>query len=104
MSVDVIVTAPGCCMAHNHQFTYNYSPALREAGFPSWRMLNNLRAEFVMLMLNRLRAELDSNRARYESLIKGEGDWGTWETMMSSLRALQGDLERHLADGTVRTL
>lgn len=102
MSVDVTVTAPGCCEAHSHNLTYNYTPALREAGFPSWKMLDNLRADVVALMLGRLRIELNANRARYEPLIRGNGQWGTWDSMMESLEELQKSLDTHAEDGWVR--
>lgn len=95
MSVDVYIIAPGCCEAHNHQFTYNYSPALREAGFPSWDMLNNHRAECFAVMVGRVLITLQQDKDRYGALIRGDGEWGTIETLIDSLRLLLIDLDKH---------
>lgn len=96
MSVDVSVSAD-CCGTHSHQFTYNYTPALREAGFPSWNMLDHLPAQSVCVMVGRVIAEIANPHRRdaYEALIRGGGEWGTLSTLLDQLSAFRSDLLKH---------
>jgi hypothetical protein len=100
MSVDVTVTADGCCDYHSVNFTYNYSPALREAGFPSWKYLEGLPAQTVGMLIGRVQLELATRPEHFESLIRGRGEWGTMATLNESLTELLGYCGRH-PDGTV---
>lgn len=95
MSVDVTIETLGCCAAHNHQFTSNYTPALREAGFPAWKMLDRMNCHVVDEFVQRVIAELQSSPDRYEPLIRGGGEWGTMSTLLGSLRRLGADLHMH---------
>lgn len=95
MSVDVDISDQGCCSTHSHNFTYNYSPALHEAGLPHWKDLDGLPAELVLILVARVRARLISDRARYEPMIRGGGEWGNWTFLMESLDALVTDLNKH---------
>lgn len=95
MSVDISVHAPECCASHSHNFTYNYSPALHEAGLPHWKHLDGLPADIVAILVGRTKIELNNDRARYEPLIRGNGEWGNWTYLMESLTALLKDLDQH---------
>lgn len=95
MSVDVTIHAKDCCDAHNHQFTYNYTPALREAGFPSWKMLDRLACHIVDLFVQRVMCELQEDPNRYGALIRGGGEWGTITTLLEQLQALGKSLAIH---------
>lgn len=104
MSVDVTISADGCCTGHSHQFTYNYTPLLREAGFPSWNMLDGLPVSSVVPMVNKLMLEISNPHRRdaYTALIRGGGEWGTLNTLLDSLSALRTDMGKH-PDGVVLT-
>lgn len=69
-------------------FTYNYSPALYGAGMCSWRTINGVPAALCGWVFTRTLAELKRERERYEPLIKGGGEWGTWDDLLERLTDL----------------
>lgn len=101
MSVDVHLSAEGCCDSHSHQFTYNYTPALQAVGFPGWKMLNGVSASVALMFLDKAVKELESDRERYNALIRGGGEWGTIDTLLEQLGKLRADIMRHDRRGII---
>lgn len=97
MSVDVSLEAEGCCDAHSHNFSYNYTPLLREIGFPSWQMIDGLPAHIVNKMVNKALIDLANPHkwAEHSALIRGGGEWGTLNTLIESLTAFNRGLTKH---------
>jgi hypothetical protein len=94
MSVDVTLEAD-CCGIHDHQFTYNYTPALREAGFPSWKYFEGLPGWVLRSFIERVLLELQTRAQVLTEFIRGGGEWGTITSLCEQLEALASTCEKH---------
>lgn len=94
MSLDLSVSAEGCCDGHAFNITTNINRMLREAGFPSWQMLDGLSADVVGLLMGRAVIELGKDPQRYRALQPDNG-WGTYEGLIEWMREVLAVLDRH---------
>lgn len=94
MSVDVMLEAD-CCGTHDYQFTYNYTPALREAGFPAWKYFEGLPAWVLRGFIDRVLLELQTRSETLAEYIRGHGEWGTIGSLCEHLEELASACEKH---------
>ena len=77
-------------------FTYNYTPALSEAGF-TWADCDGKTGHELYAKIRRAADVIAHDPEKFRPLIGGGGDWGTPELLIPRLYALADACEKHHA-------
>lgn len=94
MSFDIDIRANGCHEFHRVNFTYNYSPCLREIGLPPWAAFHGRRCREVRWLFEYALHCLNETPA-LATKISGSGQWGTLESLKGQLDTLIGICADH---------
>lgn len=95
MSWDIALRSDPCSVCnrassldYDGNFTYNYSPALDALGVPDPKELHGQRAGNMIGPLESALSKLLADPDKYGGLIRGDGAWGTADTLTIALRNL----------------
>lgn len=81
---------------HEVNFTYNYSPALAEAGL-RWDDCDGRTGSDLAPLIRDTHDRIAADPEKYRPLIGGGGEWGTPELLIPKLDALAEACQHHYA-------